>query len=61
MATKSKPVAIKEDEKWRVESDMRTLMEAEVIKKDAKRYAKARELAREKIVEIASVATGDSE
>jgi len=30
-----------EDEKWEIESDARTLVDAEVIKKDPKRYKKA--------------------
>ena len=33
------------DHDWQTESDLRTLTEAEEIKKDKKRFAKAKELA----------------
>jgi len=46
----------KEEEEWRVESDMRTLMEAEEIRRDPKRLAKATAKAQEKLLEIAAVA-----
>ncbi len=49
----------KEEDEWRVESDMRTLMEAEEIRRDPKRLAKATAKAKEKLVEIAAVA-GDA-
>lgn len=35
------------DQKWRAESDMRTLVEAEVIKADKKRYKAAQACAKE--------------
>ncbi|WP_067070407.1 hypothetical protein [Roseateles chitosanitabidus] len=41
---------------WRTESDMRTLMEAEEIKRDPERLKRAAALAKEKVVELASVA-----
>jgi len=56
MASKS-PVKLEDD--WRVESDLRTLMEAEAIKADSKRYEKAKELAKKNLMKMASVA-GDS-
>lgn len=44
------------DEEWRVESDMRTLMEADAIKADPKRYAKVQSLAKRKMMEVAKIA-----
>lgn len=46
----------KEEERWRVESDMRTLVEAEEIRRDTKRLAAAKKLAQEKMLEVAAVA-----
>ena len=57
MMKKSKPVAIKVDERWRVEDDLRTLMEAEKIESDPKRMAKVRALAQEKMLAVAKVAS----
>ena len=37
------------DNDWRAEDDMRTLMEADKIKKDAKRLKAAKDLARKKL------------
>ncbi len=48
---------LKDDEKWRVESDMRTLMEAESIKNDPKRYAKVQAMAKQKMMEVAKIAS----
>lgn len=52
------PVALSED-KWRAESDARTLAEAEVIKADSKRFKAAqkaaKEMARSKKVEADSM------
>lgn len=45
----------KEEERWRAESDMRTLMECEEIKKDPKRLAAVKSMAKEKLVELAAV------
>lgn len=42
---------------WQVESDMRTLMEAEKIKKDPKRMAKCQAMAKQKLLDLASVAS----
>lgn len=51
-----------ENAKWRTESDLRTLIEAEQIEKDPKRIKAARELAKEKMLEVAAVAAeSDSE
>lgn len=45
-----------EEEDWRAECDMRTLMEAEEIQKDSKRLQRAARKAQEKLGELASVA-----
>ena len=58
MATKrSKAVAIKPDEEWRCESDCHVLMEAEKIKADPKRYKAAQALAKQRMMEVAKVAS----
>lgn len=44
-----------EDKEWRAESDMRTLAEAEQIRKDPKRLKAAQAKAREKIEELKSL------
>lgn len=46
------------DEDWQVESDLRSLMEAEQVRRDPKRLAKAQALAKKKMVEAAAVAGG---
>jgi hypothetical protein len=51
--------AFKPDEEWRAESDLHTLMEAEKIKADPKRYAKVQALAKKKMMEVAKVASDD--
>lgn len=53
--------AIKPDEEWRVEDDMRTLMQCREIEKDPKRMAKVRALARKKLETIAGVIAETSE
>lgn len=50
-------ISIKDDERWRVEHDLETLMNAEKIKADPKRLAKAQALAKQKMMEAASVAS----
>lgn len=56
MAKKS-VVAIKPDEEWQVEADLRCLLEAEKIEADPKRMAKVRALAQKKMMEVAKVAS----
>lgn len=41
---------------WRVESDLNTLIEAERIEKDPKRLAKVQALAKQKMLETATIA-----
>lgn len=47
-----KAAAIKADDKWRVEDDIRTLMSAREIQRDPKRMAAVRKLAQEKMAEM---------
>jgi hypothetical protein len=42
---------------WQAEDDLRTLMRAEEIEKDPKRLAKAQKLAKQKLLDLASVAS----
>lgn len=52
----------KQEDDWRAESDMHTLMEAEKIKADPKRHARACAMAKERMMAMASVATeGDAD
>jgi len=44
------------ERRWRAEGDMDTLMRAEEIRKDPKRLQAAATLAKEKVVELATVA-----
>lgn len=62
MAKKSNSIGITcADDDWRAESDMRTLIEAEAIKRDQKRYKKAQECAKQKMLEVAAVASEGAE
>ncbi len=45
-----------EEENWRAESDLRTLIECEKIEKDPKRFKAAKDLAKKKMMEVAAVA-----
>lgn len=58
---KSSGVCCMGDTEWRAESDLRTLVEAEKIKKDKKRFAAAQDKAKEQLMEVASVASEESE
>ena len=55
MASKKNVLSGPED--WQVESDLRTMIEAEQIEKDPKRLAKVKALAKKRMMEIASVAS----
>lgn len=46
----------KQEEEWRVEDDMRTLLRAAKIKKDKKRMAAVAKMAKAKLTEMASLA-----
>lgn len=45
-----------EEENWRAESDLRTLIECEKIEKDPKRFKAAKDIAKKKMMEVAAVA-----
>lgn len=47
----------KQEDSWRTERDLDTLMEAEKIEKDPKRLAAARKLAKERLMSLAGVAS----
>lgn len=53
--------AIAAEGDWRADSDMRTLIEAEQIKKDPKRLKAAQAAAKKKMLEVATVAGGDAD
>lgn len=44
------------EKRWRTESDMRTLIDAEAIKNDSKRMANVQAMAKEKMLEVAKIA-----
>ena len=50
-------VKISSDEEWRVENDLRTLIEAKEIQKDSKRLAKVQAMAKEKLLEVSAIAS----
>lgn len=50
---------IKDSEMWRVEDDLRTMLDAEKIEKDPKRYAKVKALAKQKMMDVAAIAAGE--
>jgi len=54
---KANTMAISADKEWQIESDLRTLMEAEKIEKDEKRFKAVKELAKKRLLELASVAS----
>ena len=49
-------VGVLDEAKWRAEDDMRTLARAEEVKRDPKRLAAAKAMAREKLAERQAVA-----
>lgn len=51
----AKSVCVASDD-WRVESDLNTMIEAEKIEKDPKRFAKVQELAKKRMLEAAAIA-----
>lgn len=61
MARKNQPILVSADEEWRVEDDLRTLVNAEQIEKDPKRMAKVRALAKKRLIELAGVAAESDE
>lgn len=59
MAKRAKNSLVVASDDWQVEDDLRTLCRAEEIKKDAKRMAKVKALAKEKMMEHATIANED--
>lgn len=59
MARSNSVAAVSEND-WRVEGDLNTLLEAKKIEADPKRMAKVRALAKQKMLDVASVA-GDKD
>ena len=49
------------DSDWQVESDLRTIIDAEKIKRDPKRYQKVQQLAKKRMLEVAEVAAESGE
>lgn len=60
MARKNNTIGMDSDDDWRAEPDLRTLIEAEQIEKDPKRFKRAKELAKSRLIEMASIA-GDTD
>lgn len=61
-----KPVTVKEkgeypsiDNKWRIEDDLRTLTQAAEIRRDKKRFADAKAMAKDKLAAIKSITGGE--
>ena len=52
---------VKMEDDWQTESDLRMLMEAKKIQKDTKRFEKAKALAKQKLLEVASIASESSD
>lgn len=55
-AVKVIPTPSSDDAKWRAEDDARTLMRAEEIKRDRKRFGAAKGIAKKQIVELSKIA-----
>lgn len=53
--------AIAASNEWEVENDLRTMIECEKIEKDPKRLKAVKELAKKKMLEVAKVASGETE
>ncbi len=61
MVKGNKALAVASDTDWQTEDDLRTLMRCEEIEKDPKRYQAAKDLAKKKLLEMASIASGEEE
>lgn len=57
---KSSPTSIAGDTEWQAQSDVRTLVEAEQIKRDPKRLAAAKACAKKRLEETAAVVATQS-
>lgn len=50
-------MGISPDKEWQIESDLRTIMEAQKIEKDEKRFKAVKVLAKKRLMDLASVAS----
>lgn len=57
---KNGSIASSSSDDWRIESDLSTLLEAEKIEKDPKRMSKVRALAKQKMLDVATIAAETS-
>lgn len=57
MAKGSAIASIKSEDDWRTENDLHTMIECEKIEKDPKRLAKVQALAKQRMMDMAAVAT----
>jgi hypothetical protein len=57
MAKGNAIASIKAEDDWQTESDLRTMIECEKIEKDPKRLAKVQALAKQRMMDMAAVAT----
>ena len=53
--------SVRAEDDWQTESDLRTVLECEKIEKDPARMKKVRSLAKAKLLEVASIASGEAE
>jgi len=54
---KGSVMAMPADKEWQIESDLRTIMEAQKIEKDEKRFKAVKWLAKKRLMDLASVAS----
>lgn len=54
---KADTMGIPADKEWQIESDLRTIMEAQKIEKDEKRFKAVKVLAKKRLMDLASVAS----
>lgn len=57
MAKTRKSLDVPSETDWRIENDLRTLLDAECIQKDPKRLAAAQQLAKTKLMPLAAIAS----
>lgn len=57
MAKGNAIASIKAEDDWQTESDLRTMIDCEKIEKDPKRLAKVQALAKQRMMDMAAVAT----
>lgn len=62
MASKSTGAIVSRssEDDWQTESDLRTMLECEKIEKDPKRLAKVQALAKQKLIDLAGIASEGS-